>query len=364
MKYKNKKHKPHPALYSFFSSKKIEINEYALLRNISKDMPSEVKERLEWIIFYETIAKCDATKTANYFNISRKTFHKWYNRFKTSKRKIESLKNQSKAPIKKRTSTITHVQEYRIKDIRKKHMKYGKHKIKRIYEKTYGEDISTWHIEKTIRKFNLFFNLREYKRTQINRIRNKHKKKNPKILIKDVEIKDYFGFLWHIDAIVIDWYGQRRYIVCAIEHLTRIAYARVYSRNTSSNAQDFLKRLMYLVECKVEIMHSDNGSEFKGSFETACNKLNIKQVYSRARTPTDNPMVERFNWTVQDEWLSMSEVGLDDVIEANYDLTRWLKEYNIDRPHESLDYRSPMEYVEYISQSSKVLPMYPARTIY
>jgi len=60
------------------------------------------------------------------------------------------------------------------------------------------------------------------------------------------------------------------------------------------------------------------------SLKKPVNSFGIQQVYNRVRTPTDNPALERFNWTVQDEWLSMSEVGLDDIKEANQDLTEWL----------------------------------------
>lgn len=65
-------------------------------------------------------------------------------------------------------------------------------------------------------------------------------------------------------------------------------------------------------------------------------------------------------WTVQDEWLSLSEVGLDKIEEANGDLTPWLIEYNYERPHEALDYQTPLEYAQ--QYCFKVLPMPPAST--
>lgn len=77
------------------------------------------------------------------------------------------------------------------------------------------------------------------------------------------------------------------------------------------------------------------------------------------RTPKDNPALERFNWTLQDEWLSVSEVGLDDIDEANPDLTNWLITYNNIRPHESLDYATP---IEYATRDFKVSPMWLSST--
>jgi transposase InsO family protein len=59
-------------------------------------------------------------------------------------------------------------------------------------------------------------------------------------------------------------------------------------------------------------MHSD-----KGDFERACERLNIMQIYSRPHTPKDKPALERFNNTVQEEWLDFSEVELDEITDAN-----------------------------------------------
>ena len=126
------------------------------------------------------------------------------------------------------------------------------------------------------------------------------------------------------------------------------------------NAADFLKRLMVLADCEIIVIHSDNGSEFAGEFEKACKELEIEQVYSRVRTPDDNPALERYNKTVQEEWLAFSEIGLDEIKEANQDLTNWLIEYNFHRPHQALDHLTPIEYAH--QTYFKVLPMYPAST--
>ena len=108
-------------------------------------------------------------------------------------------------------------------------------------------------------------------------------------------------------------------------------------------------------------MHQDNGSEFQGAFEKACQTLGILQIYSRPYTPKDNPTLERFNNTIQYEWLKYSEIGLDDILEGNLDLTKWLIKYNSYRPHQALDYKTPLEYAQ--DTFFKVLPMWSARTL-
>lgn len=305
------------------------------------------------MIFYQTVGEKNAARTAAYFGISRKTFHQWKKRF--DPHRIQSLEEHSRAPKKKRAWEVTGEEEQHIRDLRSRYMKYGKKKLKVLYAQEYHTKISTWKIERVVRKHHLYPDpISQKKRTW----RMKRRNSKLKTRIHELRKEGYQGTLWHTDSIVIWWYGARRVIFTALEDRTKIGYARVYKTNSSRKATDFLKRLIYLSSGDITIIHSDNGSEFAGEFETACQELGIQQVYSRVRTPKDNPSLERFNWTVQDEWLSLSEVGLDELPEANQDLTDWLIEYNNHRPHEALDYQTPLAY----AYKNDVLPMTPART--
>lgn len=339
---------------AYFPSKDKPLGDkWVRLRQIAQEKLPEVRLRLEWIIFYYIVGKEDATGTALHFGISRKTLHKWLTRFNQSN--LRGLQDVSRAPHKRRNWEVTRSEEEHILTLRRKHLKYGKVKLKVLYEQEYQEKISTWKIERVIRRHHLYADpVRREKR--LKRIR----KSSPVRRINQVGKPTTFGSLWHVDAIILWWYGTRRVIFTAIEELTKIGYARVYSSNASIHAADFLKRLNYLVEGKIDLSHEDNGSEFKGAFEKACQELGIEQVYSRVRTPTDNASLERFNWTVQDEWLSLSEVGLDDITQANHDLTEWLVEYNMHRPHQALDYQTPFGYAQ--ENFFKVLPMWSAST--
>lgn len=313
-------------------------------------LSSKARERLEWIIFYLTVGKKNARATANYFGIASKTFHKWKSRF--NPKFIQSLEEHSRAPKKKRTWEVTTLQEERIKKIREKYPKYGKKKLKIIYQENFSETISTWKIERVIRKHNLFSDPEEHKR----KVKRK-RKTEAKTRIGEIK-NSYSGTMWHTDSVIIHWYGQRRVIFTAIEDRTKLGFARVYQGSTSRKATDFLQKLVYLSSGEIQIVHSDNGYEFAGEFQKACLELGIRQVYSRVRQPRDNPSLERFNRTLQEEWLALSEVGLDEIEEANLDLTTWLIEYNSHRPHQALDYMTPLAY----AFKQQVLPMSPAST--
>ena len=318
------------------------------------DLSSKARQRLEWIIFYYTVGDKNVTRTAKYYEISRKCLHAWLKRFDSLN--ITTLEEKSRRPHKLREWEVTKEQEDRIKKLREKHIKWGKMKLKIIYQREYEEEISTWKIERVVRKHNLYPDPVEYKKQVKKR---KNRRKRPKIHKMDTSQYEP-GKLWHTDTIVKYWYGQKRYIITAIEDKTKLAYARVYKNHSSRSAADFLKRLVYLSAGDISVIHSDNGSEFAGEFEKAVHDLHLFQVYSRVRTPNDNPSVERFNRTIQEEWLQLSEVGLDVIEEANNDLTDWLVEYNSVRPHETLDYLTPIQYAH--TNYFQVLPMYPAST--
>ena len=81
-------------------------------------------------------------------------------------------------------------------------------------------------------------------------------------------------------------------------------------------------------------------------------------------------MVERFNRTIQEEFLVRQDEITYNKDLFNQKLTNYLIWYNTKRPHESLSYDTPVEYVEKILDnevtlsSSKVLPMLPVGTVF
>jgi putative transposase len=111
-------------------------------------------------------------------------------------------------------------------------------------------------------------------------------------------------------------------------------------------------------------LQTDNGSEFAWEFERATAKLGIQRYFSRVKTPKDNSEIERFNQTLEYEWLYNFNLSLDPE-ELNPGLTEWLIEYNSNRPHQSLGYLAPVEYIEreLAKIPSPVLPMWSASTL-
>ncbi len=311
-----------PASFYFFKTKPIILkNRYERWRGVADLLGFTTRERLR---------------------IERKTFHKWFKRFKDSKCNVHSLADQSKAPCHKRNWEVTLIQNERIRRLRKGYPYYGKNKLKVLYEKECSEGISTWKIERVIRRGRLYPDQKKAEKTARKRARARQKlKKRITQLVK----KGRHCFLFQLDTIVIYWNNLKGYILTAVDHATKLGYARMYKNKSSRAARDFLYRLRYLVNQPIENLQTDNGSEFAFEFERATTKLSIPRYFSRIRTPKDNSEIERFNQTLEYEWLYNFNLSLDPE-ELNPRLTEWLIEYNFNRPHQSLGYLAPIEYLE------------------
>lgn len=338
--------------------KQIKIpTKWDLIRSVGKKSLSDKAQlKLEWIIFYHTKGKNNVTDTAKYFGITRKTVHKWLARF--GETDLSTLEEESRAPDKKRQREIHFNQRNRIRKLRIRHIRWGKMKLQRRYIRLHNEYISSWKIQKVIEDEKLYFDKVEHQKKQK---RKKQAQKHPKKRITELQKINIPNHLWHVDTVVFTLTeGGYRYLLTAIDEITKVAFARLYTTHSSKKATDFLKRLTYLTEGGIMNLHHDNGSEFEKDFKKACEELSLPQWYSRPRTPEDNPVLERFNRTIQEEFVEMIDIDLEDVNEFNLRLLDWLIEYNNVRPHEALDYLTPLEYIDL--HTTEVSPMSPSCT--
>lgn len=331
-------------------------DKWTLLRNLGrKTLSHQAQLKLEWIIFYYTQDRKNAKLTAQTFGISRKTFYKWQGRFKETH--LKTLEEQSKAPLNVRKRDISPWEEGRIIKLRLAHIRWGKMKLQRLYIREHDEYISSWKIQKVIESRNLY-----YDKQKAEKQRKKKLKGQPKNRITKLPISKDINYLWHVDTVILTLTaGGYRYLLTAIDQVSKLAYARLYRTHHSKYAKDFLLRLEYLTDKGIVNIHHDNGSEFAKDFTAACRELNLPQWYSRVRTPKDNAVLERFNRTIQEDFVNEWDVDPENIDHFNQKLTDWLIEYNDIRPHETLDYQTPLEYID-SHQGNGVLPMSPSYT--
>ena len=307
------------------------------------------KRRLAWFDYYRKTK--NVAQTCRYFGISRKTFYLWQKRYRPFY--LLSLEEHSRRPKKTREWEVSRKQEFRVMELRRQHIRYGKEKLKVLYQQHYGEPISSWKVQRVIEKHNLYYHPQKAYRQRSKRRQNLFKKR-----INTLKREGRNGFLVALDSMIIFRPGLKRYILTGIDAYSKIAFARMYVSKHSRHAADFLKRLHYLLDGKIENIQTDNGSEFAKHFRDAAANLKLEHYFSRPKTPTDNPFDERFNRTLKEEFIQLGNFSSDCVM-FNQRLTDWLIEYNFRRPHQALEYSTP---INFHYKYHRVLPMYPSST--
>jgi len=309
-----------------------EVNKYELWRGIAKMNKLSVKAclRLEWIIFYYTAGKKNASYTCRHFGISRSIFYFWLKRFDEAR--VSSLEDNKSSPQRKRCWSPDPIILRRMIALRKEHIHWSKIKLSVVYKNTYQESVSSWQFQRVIQEFKLYPSRKE----------RCWKANGAKKQIISLSIRQTAKNLYSIDTKVLHLFGKKNYIVCALGHDEKIAYARAYSTHSSTAAADFLGRLSYLVSGKMEIILTDNGSEFMKHFDHACRKRKITRYFSKPRTPKDNPEIERLIKTFVEEWLNDGHWS-PNLQQFNRYITDWLIVYNGIRPHQALGYQTPLQ---------------------
>ncbi|KAK1419497.1 hypothetical protein QVD17_28669 [Tagetes erecta] len=102
--------------------------------------------------------------------------------------------------------------------------------------------------------------------------------------------------------------GKKSYCFVIIDDFTRFSW--VYFLHVKSETAELLKEFIVKVEnqldCKVKILRSDNGTEFKNAnVELFCAEKGIARQFSAPRTPQQNGVAERKNRTLIEAARSM-----------------------------------------------------------
>jgi putative transposase len=87
----------------------------------------------------------------------------------------------------------------------------------------------------------------------------------------------------------------------------------------------------------------DNGPELTSRhFLAWCVERQIELTHIQPGKPTQNAHVESFHGRLREECLSVS--WFQNLFDARQKITSWRIEYNEERPHSSLGYRTPKEF--------------------
>lgn len=303
-----------------------------------------VQERLRIINYFDEFGP-KATRQA--FGFGRSTIYLWKKTYADSRSNAASLIPKSRRPKRVRQMILDGRVVSFLRNIRENNYRLGKEKIKPLLDLYCLEagikSISTSLIGKIIKRKNLFFKRSGRIYHDPGRIRPQPQTKRERIP------KGYksltAGQLLQLDTIVRFDLGTKRYLMTAIDLFSRFSFALAYRKLSSQVALDFFKKLEAVTPFKIQAVKTDNGLEFLKDFDDYLRQKGIFHYFSYPRTPKSNAFIERFNRTIQEEFVEENTEYIEDTPTFNEKLIDYLLYYNQVRPHKSLELKSPLQYL-------------------
>jgi len=133
----------------------------------------------------------------------------------------------------------------------------------------------------------------------------------------------------------------KRYQYTAIDDATRIRTLQIFPKHNQDCAIKFVDYVIEKFPFRISMVRTDRGHEFQARFHWHVEDQGMQHVYIKPRTPQLNGKVERSHRTDQTEFYQL--LTYTDDVDLNSKLEAWENFYNYDRPHISLNGKTPYE---------------------
>lgn len=281
----------------------------------------------------------NARLTCRHFGISPDTFYLWKRKFNPLN--LISLEFNTKlcTPHKLREMTTPTWILKKIYDIRLDDLEKSKYEI---HEQLKREGIRISHkvIQKVINRH------LELKNTQHKANLKRHKNYSIARIKAAYELKDKdLGSLVQIDTKYLYVLGRRYYLFVAIDCKSRYGFIWAYASCNSTNAADFLLKVIDYFPFKIQALNTDNGPEYLLNFHKLTMELNIPHYFNHPHTPTMNSRAERLIQTAEYEYFNYQYDLLPNLEEIRRRCELFNDKYNNRRFHQAIGYKTPSEYV-------------------
>ena len=308
-----------------------------------------IEKRVNIIEFFDEFG-AEATKKA--FGKSRSTIYLWKRKLRDSGGKLSALAPGDKAPINRRKRIVHPFIEEFIINYRLDRPGVDKATItpaltnacninglKPVSESTVGRIIHDLKQKGGIPKSSSI---------TINGKSGNLLTREPKRRRKKTRRKGFVpqkpGDIVQMDTISIFTDGLKRYIFTAIDVKTRFAFACTYKSNSSANGSDFLDKFISVAPFTTVRVQTDNGGEFEKHFDKRCRQYDLVHFFNYPRHPQSNGHLERFNRTVQNQFVNRYIDYLDDLDSFNAELMHYLIWYNTVKPHRGIGKLPPLRF--------------------
>ena len=278
--------------------------------------------------------------TVEAFKVGKSTLYDWNKQYEGSGKALLSLVPKKTRPKRVRQMTTDWRLIQFIREFRQQYGNIGREKIK-IFLDEYAtelgiDSISHRTITKVIKRKNLYFDPPKKKKRK-NKFSRDRTRKSPKATRP--------GYV-EMDSVVVYIDTIRHNFMCCIDSYTKFAHVRKVKTLSSLQAKLTFQEFQNKSPHPVHTVQTDNGSEFFKTFHAYLEDQEIKHQFIYPKSPKMNGVVERFNRTIQEEFINRNDEIYFDLEAFQVKLSGYLNWYNYKRPHASLGYLSPMQFVQ------------------
>lgn len=277
--------------------------------------------------------------TVEAFKVGKSTLYDWKLGYERSGKKLLSLVPKKTRPKLVRQMTTDWRLVQFIREFREQYGNIGEKKIK-IFLDEYAlelgiKTISSRTISKIIKRKNIYFDPPKQSKRK-NKFSRDRTKKSPKVAAP--------GYV-EMDSVVVYIDNLRHNFMCSIDVNTKFAHVRKVKTLSSKQAKLTFQEFQHLSPHPIHTVQTDNGSEFFKTFHQYLEEQQIKHQFIYPKSPKINGVVERFNRTIQEEFINRNDETCFDLEAFQVKLTGYLDWYNYKRPHAALNYQSPMQFI-------------------
>jgi transposase InsO family protein len=299
-----------------------------------------VRRRQEWFRLAE---RRGVHYTSLYFGISRKTYYKWWNRYRAAGFDPAALQDRSRRP---KTHPKTSSQEVVNTVIRlRRHTSYGPRRLQFFLARDHGLRLSVCGVYKILDRAGCIQ-------------RQARKKKRFQSYAAYIHTP---GQKVQVDVKYVPWQpGQPRthrlYQYSAKDLFTKLRFIRVYDELTAQNTVDFARRCLRFFPFPIRCFQTDHGIEFtfafldtpkEHPFDTFCRQFKIVHKLIPVATPRYNGQVERGHRTDMEEFYRRA--SFSDQKGLSPKILRYQRYYNEHRPHMAIDMLTPLQKLRSVS---------------
>lgn len=283
--------------------------------------------------------------TTDAFNVPKTTLYRWRRTYEESGKKLLSLIPTSTRPktVRKMTTDVRLI--VCIRELRKDQGNIGSHLLKPFVDALAGNlgipTISVKTIEKIIKRYHFTFEARSkfQRKSTLKRLRNRYA---PKVTAP--------GFV-QMDSILVIVNHHRYHFMSVIDIYTKFALVALTDHQQAVDAVTTFKLFQAQTPTPIHTVQTDNGSEFLSVFDEYLETQHLKHIFIYPRSPRINGVVERFNRTIQEEFINRSDELYFDLEAFEGKLQKYLEYYNSVRPHAALHYQAPLQFINQIPKS-------------